>query len=190
MNPIQQAVRHRSTSELEAGLAEILRSPKDAGRIEMIVRRPAVNEREVLDEGELDLTLGLVGDSWSRRGSSKMPDPSPHPEMQINLMSSRVVALLAQDRARWPLAGDQFYVDLDLGEENLPPGTRLVLGTAELEVSALPHTGCKKFVSRFGMDAMLFVNSGRGRQLHLRGINAWVTRPGRVRVGELIRKLS
>jgi hypothetical protein len=190
MNPIPREVRHLSAPELEAGLAEILRSPKDAGRIDMIVRRPAENEREVLEECELDLALGLVGDSWVRQGSSKMPDHSPHPEMQINLMNSRVVALLAQDRARWPLAGDQFYVDLDLGEENLPAGTRLALGTAELEVSALPHTGCKKFVSRFGMDAMLFVNSGLGRQLHLRGINAWVTKPGRVRVGELIRRLS
>jgi hypothetical protein len=175
--------------ELEAGLEEILRSPKDAGVLELIVRRPNVDEREVLETGELDLTDGLVGDSWKLRGSSRTPDGSPHPEMQLNIMNSRVIALVAQDKERWPLAGDQLFLDLDLSEDNLPAGTRLSLGSAVIEVTPPPHTGCHKFVSRFGLDAMKFVNSSVGRKLHLRGINARVVQPGQIRVRDVVRKI-
>ncbi|HYN83879.1 MAG TPA: hypothetical protein VER32_01415 [Pyrinomonadaceae bacterium] len=183
-------MRHLTTEELEAGLDEIRLSPKDEGVLELIVRRPRVDEREVLEEAELDLTEGLVGDSWRERPSSRTPDGSPHPEMQLNIMNARAVALVAQGRERWPLAGDQLYLDLDLSEENLPAGTRLEIGTAVIEVTAQPHTGCKKFVSRFGPDAMKFVNSPAGKRLHLRGINAKVVRPGRIRVGQVARKVS
>ena len=91
---------------------------------------------------------------------------------------------MAQDRSRWHLAGDQLYVDLDLSEANLPPGTRLSIGSAVIEVTAEPHTGCSKFVERFGLDAMKFVNSRERKDLHLRGINARVVRPGVLRVGD------
>ena len=104
-------------------------------------------------------------------------------------MSSRAAALVAGDRERWPLAGDQLYVDLDLSDENLPPGTRLALGSAVLEVTDEPHTGCKKFTARFGLDAMVFVNSPVGRALNLRGINARVVESGTVRVGDAVTKL-
>lgn len=180
------SVRHLTTEELHRGLDEIRRSPKTEGRLEMIVRRPAVGAREVLPEGQLDLAVGLVGDTWEKRGSTRTPDGSRHPDMQINLMNARAVALIAQDRARWPLAGDQLFVDLDLGTANLPPGTRLGIGTAVLEVTAQPHTGCAKFVERFGLDAMKFVNSPVGRELCLRGINARVVQPGTVREGDPI----
>ena len=176
-------------SELEAGLGEIIRSPKDDGVLEMIVRRPRVGEREILVEGQLDLTEGLVGDSWKVRSSKRTADGTPHPDMQLNLMNSRVVALLSQDRDRWHLAGDQLYVDLDLSETNLPPGTRLAIGTAMIEVTAQPHTGCAKFVERFGVDAMKFVNSSERQDLHLRGINARVVRSGVMRVGNVVSKL-
>ena len=182
-------VKHLTTAELEAGLDEIRRSPKDAGTLELIVRRPRVDEREVLEEAELDPSGGLVGDSWIVRGSSRTPDGSAHPEMQINIMNARAIALVAQDRERWPLAGDQLYLDLDLSGENLPAGTRLALGDAVIEVTAPPHTGCKKFVSRFGLEAMKFVNSGVGRELNLRGINARVVRRGVIRVGDVARKI-
>ncbi len=181
--------KHLTTTELEAGLEEIRRSPKDEGRLELIVRRPRVDEREVLTEGELHLSEGLVGDSWSRRSSSRTADGSAHPEMQLNIMNSRVIALLAQDQSRWPLAGDQLYLDLDLSVENLPPGTRLSLGSAVIEVTAQPHTGCKKFVARFGIEAMTFVNSPLGKQLRLRGINARVVQPGVIRVGQTAKKI-
>src|SRR5919112_1681802 len=164
-------VKHLTAAELEAGLVDIRRSPKDAGPLELIVRRPCVDEREVLAEGELHPSEGLVGDSWKERGSSRTSDGSAHPEMQLNIMNARVIALVSQGRERWPLAGDQLYMDLDLSGENLPAGTRLALGEALIEVTAQPHTGCKKFVERFGLDAMRFVNSPVGRELNLRGIN-------------------
>ena len=129
----------------------------------MIVRRPGVGERDVLKTGELDLDEGLVGDNWHSRGSGRTEDGAAHPEMQINLMNSRVIALVARSEDRWALAGDQFFVDLDLGKENLPAGTRLAMGSAVVEVTAVPHLGCKKFAARFGLEAMKFVNSGAGR---------------------------
>jgi hypothetical protein len=183
-------VRHLTSSELESGLDEIRRSPPDAGTLEMIVRRPAVNEREVLDAAELDAAAGLVGDTWKTRQNARSDDGLPHPGTQLNVMNSRAVALLAGDRSRWPLAGDQLFVDLDLSLENLPAWTRLAIGDAIIEVTDQPHTGCAKFVSRFGVEAMKFVNSPLGRSLNLRGINARVVQPGTIRRGDVVRKLA
>lgn len=176
--------------ELEAALDHLRDAPKDDGVLQLIVRRPAVDQREVLEEAELDPVLGLIGDTWNVRSSSKTPDGSPHPEMQINVMNARVTALVAQARERWQLAGDQLYIDMDLSKENLPPGSRIAVGTAVIEVSSLPHTGCQKFVSRFGVDAMKFVNSKVGKELCLRGINAKVVQAGVVKVGSTARKIN
>ena len=183
-------MRHLTTAELEAGLDNIRLSPKDQGVLNMIVRRPQVDEREVLDEGELDLQQGLAGDSWIRRHSSSTADGSPNPNMQLNIMNSRVVALVAGDKDRWQLAGDQLFLDFDLSVENLPAGTRIAIGSAVIEVTPPPHLGCHKFVSRFGLEAMKFVNSPLGRQLRLRGINAKVVTAGSVRVGDVVRKVD
>jgi hypothetical protein len=182
-------VTHLTMEELEAQLEAIRQSPKDEGVLELIVCRPGIEEREVLTQGTLDPVEGLIGDCWKTRGSTRTPDGSAHPGMQINIMNSRVIALVAQARERWRLAGDQLFMDLDLSGENLPAGTRLALGSAVIEVNALPHTGCHKFVSRFGLDAMKFVNSTVGQQLHLRGINAQVVQAGVIRVGEVVRKI-
>ena len=182
-------IKHLAARELEAGLEHIKRSPKDNGILEMIVRRPEIDEREVLKTGELDLELGLIGDNWKTRGSSRTNDGFGHPDMQLNIMNSRAAALIAQEKSRWCLAGDQLYVDLDLSEENLPAGTQLEVGEAIIEVTALPHTGCKKFVSRFGLEAMKFVNSETGRALNLRGINAKVVKGGEIFVGDVVKKL-
>ena len=181
-------MQHLSAEQMQEGLAEILQAPKDAGRIEVIVRRPVVEGRELLDTATLDPIAGLVGDSWAQRPSSRTADKTPHPDIQITLMSARVIALLAGARERWPLAGDQFFVDLDLSAANLPPGTRLAMGTAVLEVTTQPHTGCGKFIERFGLDAMKWVNSPEGRSLNLRGINARVVEGGVVRAGDVVRK--
>jgi hypothetical protein len=181
--------RHLTTAELQSGLYEIARSPKDEGTLALIVRRPQVGAREVIDVGELDLNEGLVGDSWRARTSRRTPDGSPHPDMQLNIMNTRVVELIAQGKDRWPLAGDQLFVDLDLSDANLPPGTRLSIGTAIVEVTKEPHTGCAKFVERFGADAMKFVNAPEFKPLHLRGINAKVVNAGTIRVGDAVRKL-
>jgi hypothetical protein len=182
-------VKHLTMAELEAGLDEIRSAPKDEGVLQLIVRRPHIDGREVLQEAQLDVAEGLVGDTWKVRGSSRTEDGSAHPEMQLNIMNARVAALVAQDKSRWSLAGDQLYVDLDLSDENLPPGTRLSIGSAIIEVTAIPHNGCKKFVSRFGLDAMLFVNSPVGKSLHLRGINAKVVQSGTIRAGDVVKKL-
>lgn len=182
-------ITHLTTAQLEAGVDHIRQSPKDAGTLEMIVRRPRIDAREVLDEGELDPELGLAGDTWRERGSTRTADGSAHPDMQLNVINARLLDLVAQDKARWPLAGDQLVVDFDLSEANIPPGTQLAIGAAIIEVTAQPHTGCQKFVARFGRDAMLFVNSPLGRQLHLRGINARVVQPGTIRPGDNVRKL-
>ncbi len=178
-------MQHLTKTDLEAGLPHIQESPKDGGSLEMIVRRPRIDERECLQEGTLDLAEGLVGDNWRIKGSSMTADGSAHPEMQLNIMNVRVVALVAQERERWPLAGDQLYLDLDLSSDNLPLGSRIDLGEAVIEVTSPPHTGCKKFVSRFGLEAMKFVNSGLGKRLNLRGINAKVVRAGRIKVGDI-----
>jgi hypothetical protein len=175
--------------ELEASLDSIRQSPRDSGRLEMIVCRPAEDEREVLAEGTLDLRLGLVGDSWISRGSTRTADGSSHPDTQVTLMNARVIAVLAQRRERWPLAGDQLYVDLDLSAANLPPGTRLQVGTAVIEITAQPHTGCSKFAEWFGQDARLFVNAPALKDLHLRGLNAKVIQPGLARTGDTVRVL-
>jgi len=183
-------MRHLTMDELQAALDDLRQAPKDGGILQLIVRRPKVDEREVLEEAQLDPVQGLIGDSWIIRKSSRTPDGSPHPEMQLNIMNSRVTALVAQEMERWPLAGDQLYIDMDLSKENLPAGSRIAIGSAVVEVSALPHTGCQKFVSRFGIDAMKFVNSTVGKQLCLRGINAKVIHGGSVKVGSTIRKIS
>jgi hypothetical protein len=175
--------------ELEAGLDEIRKSPKNEGVLHLIVRRPQTEQREVVQEGELDFANGLVGDNWKLRGSKLTADGSSHPDVQLTIMNSRVAALVAQDDERWQLAGDQLYIDLDLSNENLPPGSQLAIGSAIVEVSTIPHTGCKKFVSRFGLPAMEFVNSPLGKELHLRGINVRVVQPGTIRVGDLAKKL-
>lgn len=181
-------IKQLTTAELEAGLETIRLAPKDEGVLELIVRRPGVGAREVLAEGELDPEQGLVGDTWSTRASTRTRDGSPHLDKQLNVMNSRVIALLAQDKSRWQLAGDQLFIDMDLSETNVPPGTRLAIGTAVIEVTAEPHTGCHKFVSRFGVDAVKFVNSAVGRRLQLRGINARVVQAGRIRIGDVVKK--
>ena len=187
---MNERVRQLTQSELEQGLDDILASPSDDGVLELVVRRPAVDEREVLEEGFLDTQQGLVGDNWLARGSRHTTDGTADPEMQLNIMNARVASLVADDPDRRALAGDQLYVDIDLSPENLPPGKRLAVGDAIIEVTEPPHTGCKKFAARFGVDAMVFVNSGLGKAKNFRGINARVVRSGAVRVGDRITKLE
>ena len=182
-------VLHVSIAELEAGMDHIRQSPKDNGILKMIVRRPQEDEREFVERGELDPLYGLLGDNWKARRNGHTSDGSVDTNTQITIMNARIIALLAQDEERWSLAGDQLYIDMDLSTDNLPPGTRLALGSAVIEVSAVPHTGCKKFSSRFGVEAMKFVNSPEGKQLRLRGINAKVLQAGTIRVGDIVIKI-
>jgi len=179
-------IQHRTLQELEAELDHIRRAGRVAGTVVLIVRRPETGQREVLESCELSLDEGLVGDNWKRRGNRKTPDGSAHPDTQINLMNVRVIDALAPDKADWPLAGDQFYIDMNLSKEMLPAGSRLRIGTAVLEITAEPHLGCRKFAERFGKDAVQFVNSDLGKQLNLRGVNARVVVPGQVNTGDMV----
>jgi MOSC domain-containing protein YiiM len=174
--------RHRSAEELDAGVDHVRSSPGDGGVVELVVRRPSEGQREILDVGELALDEGLVGDRWSK-------SLAPNPEAQLTLMNARATDLVAGTRERWPLAGDQLYVDLDLSVANLPAGTRLAIGSAVVEITAEPHTGCAKFTERFGPAAIRLVNQPPGRELRLRGANARVVEPGTVRPGDSVRKL-
>jgi hypothetical protein len=176
----------RTLEELEAMIDGIRDAPTEAGVVQLIVRRPAVDEREVVNEIRLDVAEGLVGDSWRVRGSSSTPDGSADPQAQLTVMNARAAEAVAGDVSRWPLAGDQIYADFDISIEHLPPGTRLTIGDAEIEVSEKPHTGCAKFSARFGTDALRFVNGPEGRSLRLRGMNTRITKSGTVRVGDPI----
>ena len=174
-------MKHLTTEEIEAELGYVIESPKDDGVLSLIVRRPQEDAREVLETGELDIVKGLVGDDW-------LTDDG-NPATQLAVMNSRIIDLLAQETERWPLAGDQLFIDLSLTDENLPAGTRLAIGSAIIEVTPQPHNGCKKFVERFGLDAMRFVNSPVGKQYHLRGIYARVVRSGTIRQGDAVKKI-
>jgi hypothetical protein len=175
---------------LEERLVELGSSPGDRGIVEMIVSRPKDDERQELEHARLDLVDGLVGDNWLQRGSRRTEDGSAHPDMQVAIMNSRIIKLVAQDRSRWPLAGDQLFIDLDLSSDNLPPGQRISIGQAILEITDTPHTGCRKFSARFGSGALRFVNSKEGRTLRRRGIYARVVQPGNIQVNDVVTKVT
>ncbi len=181
---------HRNISELETHLDHILAAPSDTGRVEMIVRRPLEGEREVVQNGELSLDEGLVGDNWRTRGNANTEDGAADPQAQVTLMNARATDAVAATRDRWALCGDQLYVDFDLSIDNLPAGTRIAVGDAVVEISAKPHTGCAKFSKRFGPEALRFVNVGVGRENRLRGVNAFVVQAGAVAVGDKTEKLT
>ena len=178
-------MEHLSRERLEAGLDHIRESPPDRGRLVLVVRRPEVNQRELLEEAVLDQVTGLSGDNWLTRGSSSTPDGSAHPDRQVTVINARLAELVAGGTERMALAGDQLYVDLDLSVDNLPAGSLLAVGEAVLRVSEAPHTGCAKFIDRFGAEAMRFVNSRTGRRMRLRGMNTRIVVPGTVRLGDL-----
>ncbi|MGB8362100.1 MAG: MOSC domain-containing protein [Acidimicrobiia bacterium] len=176
----------RTTTELETFVDGILAAPKDSGPIEMIVRRPGENEREVLESAALSTERGLEGDDWVNRVDD---NGDPHLAAQLTLMNARVADAVAVTRERWPLAGDQVYVDMDISMANLPPGSRVRLGSAVIEISDVPHTGCSKFAGRFGKDALRFANVGPGRDNRFRGVNASVVEDGSFAVGDKVTKL-
>lgn len=181
---------HVTRAALAAGLSEILASPSDAGPVSAIVVRPAHGERRELERCEMSRALGMHGDHWSRGCWKSTPEGLPDPDVQICLMNARCLALIAGGRDRWALAGDNLIVDLDLSPDNLAPGQRLRLGSAEIEITAVPHLGCAAFIERYGRDACVFVNTGEGRRLRLRGVYARVRRDGLVSVGDRVRKIG
>ena len=175
-------------ARLEESLDEIRSAPADVGTVELIVRRPFEDAREVVTEAWIDVDNGLLGDLWQHRLPPGMTGPDP--EAQLTVVNAKASAVIAGDRDRWPLAGDQLYIQFDISEANVPAGTRLQIGAAVVEFSEKPHTGCKKFSARFGLDALRFVSSPTGKALRLRGANCRVISSGLVRTGDLIRKVT
>jgi MOSC domain-containing protein YiiM len=182
--------RHLGLDELNAGLDRILATPKDQGRLEAIVARPAHGERLDLATAELSLAGGVAGDHWAKGCWKSLPDGRPDRDVQICIMNARCIGLIAQARSNWPPAGDNLFIDMDLTPGNLPPGTRLAIGSAVIEITAIPHNGCDGFIARYGRDACIFVNTGEGKRLRLRGIYARVVKDGRVSVGDRVAKLG
>ena len=177
---------HVSAEVLQAGLSAIKDSPRAASTLELIVRRPDKELREIVDEAQLHPTEGLKGDNWLTRGSSRTADGRAHPEMQLTIVNARAIALIAGSREKWALAGDQLFFEMDLSVTNLPAGSRLQIGEATIEITRPPHLGCAKFKTRYGADALAFVNSEIGRALRLRGANARILSGGVIRVGDEI----
>lgn len=183
-------VNQATLQELDAALQHILASPADEGRLEMISARPGVGERELLEVGELDAECGLVGDNWLERGSGSIADGSANPEAQLTLINKRLIDVVAGNKTRWQLAGDQLFVEIDLSHDNLPVGARLSIGSAIVELTAAPHTGCAKFASRFGHDALRFVSGPEAMRQRRRGANAKIVQSGKIRVGDMVRKID
>jgi len=190
MSDTENVGEQLTKEQLEAGFGHVLQSPKDEGSLVRIVRRPDVDQREVIEEGELDVDRGLVGDNWKVRPNPTTPDGKADPVAQITIINARLLALLAGPEERWQLAGDQLLIDLDMSIENLPPGTRLRIGSAVIEISEKPHTGCAKFAARFGQDALRFISTPEGRARRLRGVNTRVVQSGAIRAGDVAVKLA
>ena len=186
---MQAEIKHLTLADLEAGLDNIRQSPKDQSVLDLIVSRPEEDAREVMELADLDVTVGLVGDTWQDRPSSRSANGQAHPDMQITLMNSRVANLLAQDKSRWQLSGDQLFADIDLSKANMPPGARISVGAAILEATDQPHTGCEKFAARFGIDALKFISTPIGKELQMRGINMKVVQSGEIKPGDIVKKL-
>ena len=182
--------RHLTKEELQAGLPHILASPQDDGVLEGIVIRPEKGQRQELESCEISLQGGTHGDHWAKGCWMSTEDGKPHPDVQICIMNARCIDLIAQERERWALAGDNLLIDLDLRPETLPPGQRLRIGSAIIEITDVPHNGCAAFVERYGRAAVVFVNGPKGKALRLRGVYARVVQDGRVSVGDRVVKVS
>lgn len=182
--------RHRTLADLQAALPDILAAPKAEGRLDLIVVRPAAGLRETPARVALSAAGGVAGDHWAAGCWRVTEDGRPHPDVQVCLMMSRCIRAIAGPMDAWAAAGDNLFLDMDLTPANAPPGTRLALGTAVLEITEEPHTGCQGFIDRYGRDACIFVNTGAGKIHRLRGIYARVLRDGEVAVGDAVARIA
>ena len=182
--------KHLSLAELQAGLPVILDAPKDGGVLQAIVTRPAHGERRDLDSSLVSLEHGVHGDHWAQGCWKMTADGRPDPDVQVCLMNARCIQHIAGGRENWPPAGDNLFIDMDLTPDNVPPGQRLAIGSAIIEITDTPHNGCASFIARYGRDACVFVNTGEGKRLRLRGIYARVVQDGRITAGDTVNKIA
>jgi len=179
-----------NTDEIVGGMPHVTASPADGGKLELIIVRPAEGERVLPGSVRVSPEQGVEGDKWVRSRGHDTPDGGPDPRTQVTLMNARILRLISGEEGRMPLAGDNLIVDLDLSDENMAPGQRLSVGEAVLEVTEVPHNGCRAFLDRYGTDVVKFVNSPEGKRLHLRGLHAKVITAGVVSVGDEVRKVA
>jgi hypothetical protein len=179
---------HLSLEELQSHLDSIKQSPQDDGILKAIVIRPVSNERVGMESSVVTPDGGVHGDRWAKQAWLNLPEEELEPKAQITVMNSRAAEVIARNRARWPLAGDNLYVDLDLSEDNLQAGQQLSIGSAVFEITPQPHNGCGKFEQRFGAEALKWVNSEEGKHHHLRGIYIKVVKAGVINVDDTITK--
>lgn len=173
--------------DLETILEDVRNSPTEVGKILLIAVRPANGERLVVDQARMSTETGLEGDNWLDRSADK-DNVSRH--NQLTLMNSRFADAITPDGKGWELAGDQLYVDFDISLENAPAGTLLQVGGATIRISEEPHTGCAKFVRRFGREMLKMTQTDVGKDLRLRGVNASVIESGTVCTGDSIRRVG
>jgi MOSC domain len=181
-------MKYMTEQDIEQRMDWVLDSPTDRGRVELIVVRPKTNGRESLAQAEFSPEGGVAGDNWLTHCWKKTASGASDPEVQVAIMNARMIEVLAGDKSCWPPAGDQLFVDFDLGVENLRLGDQLEIGGAVLEIAAEPHRGCQKFKQRFGEAALHWVNSTQGDACRLRGVYANIISAGQVEVGDVIYK--
>ncbi len=180
-------MKHLSHDEIEECIVKVFASPKDEGAVEAIFIRPKMNERKSLQEAQLSPEKGVEGDRWVNLCWVKLKDGSSDPRAQVSLFNSRLMRLIAPDKKFWALSGDNFIVDFDLSAFH--PGQKINLGEAVIEVSDLPHTGCKKFAARYGAAVKNYLDSPKGQNLNLRGVYARILKAGKVSVGDTLNRI-
>jgi MOSC domain-containing protein len=176
--PPGDPARHAALEQLEKGLASLEPAPRDHGRVALLVRRVAGGVREQPARLRLTPEAGVPEDAWGR-------GENPRLEAQISVMEIDVANLIANGQPV-TLFGDNLFLSLDLSVENLPPGSRVRVGTATMEVTPKAHNGCRKFHARFGSDALRFVSKPDLRHRNFRGIYMRVVEGGDVAPGDLV----
>ena len=172
----------RTLADLEHRFSAMRPAERDKGRVVLLVRRGDRGQREALDHADMTPESGMPGDAWGRQRR-------PSSDAQLTVMQANVAELIANGQP-FLLFGDNVFLDLDLSAANIPPGTRIRAGSVTLEVTPMPHTGCRKFRERFGDAALRFVSKPELRDLNLRGVYMRVVESGRISVGDPVEVIS
>ncbi|WP_199523173.1 hypothetical protein [Pararhodobacter sp. CCB-MM2] len=183
-------IAHVTREELDAALPQVLAAPKDGAAIEMLCLRPQRNQRAFVDELTVTQAEGIPGERWLCEPWLRLEDGSPHPGIQICIVSKQVLDLVWRDRENVVHPGDTFTVDMDLGEANLPEGTLLQAGTAVLRVSEVFNDGCVKWKVRYGAAAKDWLVAPGNLTHRLRGILCSVEQDGVIRNGDRLTKIA
>ncbi|MFT5632095.1 MAG: hypothetical protein ACI9HB_003282 [Gammaproteobacteria bacterium] len=175
---------HVRLAECEDALSTILAAPKSGAIVEQLCLRPGFSERSFPELLELTVAGGIIGERWTKAPWLTLSDGTPDPRIQVSILSKRVMDLCWRDRENTHHPGDTMIVDMDLGVENLPNGTRLGIGSAVVEVSDKFNTACIKWQGRYGAESLRWLNLRKNRDYRLRGILCRIVQDGVVRLGD------